>query len=97
MYSYTFTDFNNFYSKTNAVTPRPNWPVREASVPVTTTPPLDEWSAGAVDFNLWKHIGQDFMVKSSINDWIVCRPNGGTCIILYNTRPKKDNVYPRLL
>ena len=87
MYSYTFTDFNNFYSKTNAVTPRPNWPVREASVPVTTTPPLDEWSAGAVDFNLWKHIGQDFMVKSSINDWIVCRPNGGTCIILYNTHP----------
>ena len=77
VYSYTFTNFNNFYSKTNAVTPRPNWPVREASVPVSTTPPLDEWSSGAVDYNLWREIGHEFMVKSNINDWIVCKPNGG--------------------
>ena len=84
VYSYTFTNFNNFYSKTNAVTPRPNWPVREAGVPVSTTPPLDEWSSGAVDYNLWREIGHEFMVKSNINDWIVCKPNGGNEAILYN-------------
>lgn len=78
VYSYTFTDFINFYSKRNAVTPRPNWPAREANVPVSTTPPLDERSVGAVDYKLWREIGhEEFMIKSTVNDWIVCKPKGG--------------------
>ena len=104
VYSYTFTNFNNFYSKTNAVTPRPNWPVREAGVPVSTTPPLDEWSSGAVDYNLWREIGHEFMVKSNINDWIVCKPKGGSlverrnglidCKNIKNVAPKCTGIAP---
>ena len=68
VYSYTFTNYNSFSSYSNAVTPRPNWPASSANVPISTTPPLNESSLGAVDWNVWKDIGKDFMVKSNIND-----------------------------
>jgi hypothetical protein len=80
VYSYTFTNYNSFSSSSNAVTPRPNWPVSRANVPISTTPPLSESSLGAVDWNLWKNIGKELMVKSNINDWIVCQPNGGSLV-----------------
>jgi hypothetical protein len=80
VYSYTFTNYNSFNSGSNAVTPRPNWRVSSANVPISTTPPLSESSLGAVDWNLWKSIGKEFMVKSNINDWIVCQPNGGSLV-----------------
>ncbi len=80
VYSYTFTNYNSFSSGSNAVTPRPNWPASHANVPISTTPPLSESSRGAVDWNLWKNIGKEFMVKSNINDWIVCQPNGGSLV-----------------
>jgi hypothetical protein len=80
VYSYTFTNYNSFNSPKNAVTPRPNWPASWANVPISTTPPLSESSLGAVDWNLWKSIGKELMVKSNINDWIVCQPNGGSLV-----------------
>jgi hypothetical protein len=80
VYSYTFTNYNSFDSRSNAVTPRPNWPASGANVPISTTPPLNESSRGAVDWNLWKNIGKELMVKSNINDWIVCQPNGGSLL-----------------
>ncbi|CAB3992010.1 Hypothetical predicted protein [Paramuricea clavata] len=80
VYSYTFTNYNSFTSGSNAVTPRPNWPAWRANVPISTTPPLSESSLGAVDWNLWKNIGKVLMVKSNINDWIVCQPNGGSLV-----------------
>ena len=80
VYSYTFTNYNNFNSDSNAVTPRPNWPTSYANVPISTTPPLSESSFGAIDWNVWKDTGQDFMVKSNINDWIVCKPSGGSIV-----------------
>ncbi|CAB4000872.1 Hypothetical predicted protein [Paramuricea clavata] len=80
VYSYTFTNYNSFTSPSNAVTPRPNWPASDANVPISTTPPLSESSLGAVDWNLWKTIGKEFMIKSNINDWIVCQPNGGSLV-----------------
>ena len=79
VYSYTFTNYNNFGSS-NAVTPRPNWPASGANAPISTSPPLSESSLGAVDWNIWKNIGQEFMIKSNINDWIVCQPNGGSLV-----------------
>ena len=79
-YSYTFTNYNSFTSSSNAVTPRPNWPASGANVPISTTRPLSESSLGAVDWNLWKDIGKEFMVKSNINDWIVCQPSGGSIV-----------------
>ena len=80
VYSYTFTNYNSFNSGSNAVTPRPNWPASGANVPISTTPPRSESSRGAVDWNLWKDIGKEFMVKSNINDWIVCQPSGGSIV-----------------
>ena len=80
VYSYTFTNYNSFGSSSNAVTPRPNWPASLANVPISTTPPLKESSLGAVDWNVWKDIGKDFMVKSNINDWLVCQPSSGSIV-----------------
>ena len=80
VYSYTFNDYSNFSSGRNAVTPRPNWPAQQANVPISTTPPLNESSLGAVEWNVWKDIGIEFMVKSNINDWVVCLPNGGSIV-----------------
>ena len=80
VYSYTFTNYNSFGSSNNAVTPRPNWPANDANVPISTTPPLSESSRGGVDWNLWKDIGKEFMIKSNINDWIACQPSGGSII-----------------
>ena len=80
VYSYTFTHYNSFNTGKNAVTPRPNWPASSANVPISTTPPLSDSSLGAVDWNVWKDIGKDFMVKSNINDWIVCHPSGGSIV-----------------
>ena len=79
-YSNTFTNYNSFTSGSNAVTPRPNWPASGANVPISTTPSLSESSRGAVDWNLWKDIGKEFMVKSNINDWVVCQQNGGSLV-----------------
>ena len=82
VYSYTFLDYNNFRAKENAVTPTQNWPSEQlADVPISTTPPLCESSLGAVDWNLWKDISDgEFMIKSNINNWIVCQPNGGSIV-----------------
>ena len=80
VYSYTFTNYNSFTSASNAVTPRPNWPASNANVPISTTPPLSESSLGAVNWTLWKDIGKEFMVKSNINDWIVCQSSGGSIV-----------------
>ena len=80
VYSYTFTNYHSFGSSSNAVTPRPNWPARVANVPISTTPPLSESSLGAVDWNLWNDIGKEFMIKSNINDWVVCQPNSRSIV-----------------
>ena len=80
VYSYTFTNYSSFNSTSNAVTPRPNWPASSANVSISTTPPLSESSLGAVDWSVWEDIGKDFMVKSNINDWIICQPSGGSIV-----------------
>ena len=80
VYSYTFTNYSSFRQSSNAVTPRPNWPASKANVPISTTPPLNKSSRGAVEWNVWKDIGKEFMVKSNINDWIVCQPSGGSIV-----------------
>ena len=84
VYSYTFTNYESFNSLSNAVTPRPNWPAYRTNVPISTTPPLNESSLGAVDWNYWNDIGHTLMVKSNINDWIVCQPDGGSIVVYKN-------------
>ena len=92
VYSYTFTNYSSFSSGSNAVTPRPNWPARKANVPISTNPPLNESSLGAVDWNVWKDIGKDFMVKSNINDWIVCQPRGGSIVTIKGGGISCENI-----
>ena len=92
VYSYTFTEYIHFFSKHNAVTPRPNWPVLDANVPISTTPPLSENARGAVDWNMWKNIGSEFMIKSNINDWIVCQPLEGSIVMHKHGSLKCENI-----
>ena len=80
VYSYTFRNYNSFKDISNAVTPCPNWPVPSIDVPISTTPPLSESSLGALDWKVWKDVGEEFPVKSTVNDWIVCQPNGGSIV-----------------
>ena len=81
VWSYTFTDYNKFIIPTNAITPRPNWFIRPlTNVPVSTTPPLNEKDFNALNFSLWKQIGQQILIKSNINNWLVCDPETGSFV-----------------
>ena len=82
VWSYTFTDYEHFKAGTNAVVPRPNWRTDNAGVNVTisTTPPLNEHDYNAFEFSLWKRFGTEIFIKSNINNWLVCSPNGGSFV-----------------
>ena len=65
----------------NHISPSPNWPVNQPpDPPVSTSAPLSEDVTGALNFNLWKEIGTDFLVKSNINNWISCSEDGGSFV-----------------
>lgn len=81
VWSYTFTNYNHFIDKSNAITPRPNWPVkRELDVPISTTPPLNETDYNAIKFSLWKQLGKQVLIKSNINNWLICYPGSGSLV-----------------
>lgn len=81
MWSHTFTDYDSFQSKTNAVTPRPEWPASaEVDVPVSATPPLNETDYNAMEFSLWRQFGRSFLIKSNINNWNICSPEAGSLV-----------------
>ena len=65
----------------NHIAPSPNWPVHQPpDLPVSTSAPTSEDKTGAMDFNLWREIGTDFLVKSNINNWISCSEDGGSLV-----------------
>jgi hypothetical protein len=73
----------NNYS--HALTPSPTWPTTvpvEELTPRSTTPPSDAHELGALDFSLWRHVGEagEFMVKSNINNWIACAEGTGSLV-----------------
>ncbi|XP_078384834.1 uncharacterized protein LOC144667318 [Oculina patagonica] len=80
VWSYTFTDYQHFWTSNNAVTPRPNWPVWSADVPISTTPPANETDYNAIEFPLWRQFGKEFLIKSNINNWLVCSPDTGSLV-----------------
>ena len=81
VWSYSFTNYSHFNSTSNAITPRPDWPVRpEVDVPISTTPPLSETDYNAINFSIWKQIGRQVLIKSNINNWLVCRPGEGSLV-----------------
>lgn len=106
VYSYTFTNFRAFRHGSNAITPRPNWPISNhvGNVHQSTTPPVSESDYNAMDFNLWKFLGSEFMVKSNINHWIACKEGSGSlvefktgsvlCRIIKNVASKCHNYVP---
>jgi len=75
---YGFTDFASFDAPANAVTPIPSWPVSEATVPVSTTPPTSPTTPGAINWAVWKELGRSFAVISDLNDGIACEPGAGS-------------------
>ncbi|KAJ7393042.1 hypothetical protein OS493_008338 [Desmophyllum pertusum] len=79
VYSYHFTNYPNFVSGSNAVTPRPSWPAN-GDIPESKTVPLSETQWDAMDFDLWKQIGHEFMATSNINHWIVCNDGTGSLV-----------------
>ena len=81
VWSYTFTDYDDFDDNSNAVTPRPNWPANsEVDVPVSTTPPQSEKDYNALNFSMWKSIGKQVLIKSNINNWLMCQPGIGSLV-----------------
>lgn len=81
VWSYSFTNNVDFTAHSNAVTPRPNWQVTpEVNVPISTTPPLNETNFNAMNFSLWKLLGRQILIKSNINNWLVCHPGTGSLV-----------------
>ncbi|KAJ7376712.1 hypothetical protein OS493_033336 [Desmophyllum pertusum] len=81
VWSYTFTNYNPFRDKSNAITPRPNWQVNSnVNVPISTTPPLKETDYNAMNFSQWKQLGRQVLIKSNINNWLVCHPGTGSLV-----------------
>ena len=81
VWSYSFTNYSFFRESFNAVTPRPNWNVKaEADVPISSNPPLHETDSNAMNFSLWKQLGRQVLIKSNINNWLVCHPGTGSLV-----------------
>ncbi|KAL9960598.1 hypothetical protein ACROYT_G034077 [Oculina patagonica] len=81
VWSYTFTDYEHFWTDGNAVTPRPIWPAGpDVNVPVSTTTPLNETDYNAMEFLLWRQFGKGILIKSNINNWLVCSPDTGSLV-----------------
>ncbi|XP_031556825.1 uncharacterized protein LOC116293525 [Actinia tenebrosa] len=83
VYSYTFTRYSTFKSTSNAVTPIPNWPVAWSPMgwsPQSTTTPLSESSYSAMEFKLWKNFGTEYLLKSSITNWVACVEGTGSLV-----------------
>ena len=72
--------YDQFIRGKNAIIPRPTWPATDCTTNVSTTPPHNETTTGAVDFELWKQIGGTFMVTSNINSGLVCEPGIGNLV-----------------
>ena len=82
VWSYGFTDYNNFQLPGNAVTPRPStgWTTGTTDVLESKTIPLSPDTHGAMEFALWQQIGKEFMVRSNINNEIMCTPGTGSVV-----------------
>ena len=83
VWSYTFTRYSDFGNPANAVTPIPDWPAHGTGVRESTTIPLNETDYQAMKFSLWKKLGNEFLIKSNINNWLSCKPkpsNGGSLV-----------------
>ena len=81
MWSYTFTNYASFSNNSNAITRRPNWPAKlQVNVPISINPPLNETNYNAMNFSQWRQLGRQVLIKSNINNWLVCHPGTGSLV-----------------
>ena len=75
--------FNSGY---NFLSPSPNWFYQPTNpnYPISTTPPRDENELGSLEFGLWKEIGNELLIKNTVNNWLICSENGGSLVELRN-------------
>ena len=80
VWSYSFTNYTHLNDGSNAITPRPDWPAKnEVNAPIFITPPLNETDYDTMNFSHWKQLGRQVLIKSKINNWLVCHPGPGAC------------------
>lgn len=48
--------------------------------PLSTTPPLDPSSTGAMNFNLWKAFGTEMLLMSDLINWYICKDGSGSIL-----------------
>ena len=97
VWSYRFTSYDDFENLKNAVTPHASWtsllPTGSVvNVNISTTPPITEYSQGALEFSKWKLIGDQIFVKCNINHWISCKPDVGSFVELRDGAMACKNV-----
>ena len=80
VWSYSFAAYSSFTSGANAVTPRPTWKVKSANTRLSITVPLSETHYEAMNFPLWRTIGEETLIKSNINNWITCKEGTGSIV-----------------
>ncbi|KAL9960234.1 hypothetical protein ACROYT_G033665 [Oculina patagonica] len=49
-------------------------------VPISTTPPLNETDYNALNFSQWKQFGRQVLIKSNINNWLICHTGTGSLV-----------------
>ena len=79
-FSFRWMDYNNFAAGSNYIAPSPTWSYSTKAVSVSTNYPLSEDQTGALAFFNWGEFGEDFLIKSNINNWVSCSPNGGSLV-----------------
>ncbi len=83
VWSYGFTNYTDFKSKANAIEPMPSagWTTaNDINVQISQTIPRDPKMHGAMEFALWERIGGNFLVRSNINNEIMCTPDIGSIV-----------------
>ena len=81
VWSYTFTNYASFSNNSNAITRRPNWPAKlQVNVPISINPPLNATNYNAMNFSQWRQLGRQVLIKSNINNWLVCHPGTGSLV-----------------
>ena len=81
VWSYSFTNYSHFKDDSNAITSKPNWLVTNGvNVPISTISPLNETDYNTMNFSLWKQLGRQFLIKSNINNWLVCHPGDDSLV-----------------
>ena len=49
---------------------------------MSVTPPQNESHRAAMEFDIWKWIGKDFLIKSNVNNWVSCEAGSSDITIL---------------